>query len=91
MQVRDASNVALEPVRLSGTLLLGSLHDLDISGTHDIIDMVSDYQAYERTLSHSHNMPTLLYKDVFPNFKLKAETVTPSHAHSLPKDGLIRF
>ena len=30
-------------------------------------------------------MPTLLYKDVFSNFKLKAEVVlTLSHAHGLP-------
>ena len=52
-----------------------------------IIDVINTKRAYERALPHSH-MPTLLYKDVFPNFKLKAEVVlTPTtpqpHAHSL--------
>ena len=51
-----------------------------------IIDVIKT-RAYERALPHFH-MPTLLYKDVFPNFKLKAEVVlTPTppqpHAHSL--------
>ena len=49
-----------------------------------IIDVINSTWAYERALPHSY-MPTLLQKDVFPNFKLNAEVVlTPSYAHSLP-------
>ena len=46
-----------------------------------IIDVKNTTPAYEKAFPHSH-MPTLLNKDVFPNFKLKAEVVLTQTIHN---------
>ena len=49
-----------------------------------IIGVTKTTRAYGIAVRH-YNLPTMIYKDVFSNLKLKAEVfLTLSHAHDLP-------